>query len=304
MQDADDAVLQIEQGLKNGKKIACFGAGNALRTFCTAIAGKDDGKIWRIVDNDQNKWGKVLRLPIGEYEVLPPRLIEDADIVVITCNASHEIIRQIRDMEPQSKSLEVFSYMPLVLEMSRHPMLPTSFRVTREPIIPKVIHYCWFGGEAIPLQCQKYMESWKKYCPDYEIVRWDESNYDVEKNQYMCEAYKAKSYGFVSDYARLDIVYNHGGIYLDVDVELVKSLDDFLYEKGFMAFHFYRVSTGLGFGAVPSLPIIKKIRDDYERQTFVPFDCEDEAEVKKIKKCPDIQTEFLEKIGLSVNGFT
>ena len=76
--------------------------------------------------------------------------------------------------------------------------------------------------------------SWEKYCPDYEIIRWDESNYDVTKNAYMKQAYDAKKWAFVTDYVRLDIIYEQGGIYLDTDVELVKSIDDLLSDKAFM----------------------------------------------------------------------
>ena len=91
-------------------------------------------------------------------------------------------------------------------------------------MIPKVIHYCWFGGNEMSALEKKCIESWKTQCPDYEIVRWDETNYDVTKNPYMQQAYAAKKWGFVPDYARLDILYQHGGFYLDTDVELLQSL--------------------------------------------------------------------------------
>ena len=92
-------------------------------------------------------------------------------------------------------------------------------------MIPKVIHYCWFGGNEMSALEKKCIESWKTQCPDYEIIRWDETNYDVTKNLYMQQAYAAKKWAFVSDYARLDILYQHGGFYLDTDVELLQSLD-------------------------------------------------------------------------------
>ena len=81
-------------------------------------------------------------------------------------------------------------------------------------MIPKVIHYCWFGGNEMSALEKKCIESWKMQCPDYEIIRWDETNYDVTKNLYMQQAYAAKKWAFVSDYARLDILYQHGGFYL------------------------------------------------------------------------------------------
>ena len=125
-------------------------------------------------------------------------------------------------------------------------------------MIPKIIHYCWFGGNEIPENDKKCIESWKKYCPDYKIIRWDESNYDYKKNSYMREAYEAKKWGFVPDYARLDIIYNYGGIYLDTDVELLKSLDEILDCEGFFGFESENlVNLGLGFGAVKGNEIIR-----------------------------------------------
>ena len=92
-------------------------------------------------------------------------------------------------------------------------------------MIPKMIHYCWFGGNPLPDEVKKYMETWKKYCPDYKIKEWNERNFDVNQNQYCSEAYEAKKWAFVSDYARLKILYEHGGIYMDTDVEVCKPLD-------------------------------------------------------------------------------
>ena len=86
-------------------------------------------------------------------------------------------------------------------------------------MIPKVIHYCWFGGNPLPDLALRCIESWKRYNPDYEIIRWDEDNYDINADYYTAEAYRAKKWAFLSDYARLKIVYENGGIYLDTDVE-------------------------------------------------------------------------------------
>lgn len=103
-------------------------------------------------------------------------------------------------------------------------------------MIPKVIHYCWFGGNPIPEKDLICMESWRQHCPEYEIIRWDETNYDVRKHPYMQGAYDAGKWAFVSDYARHDIICEHGGIYLDTDVELLRPLDDLLDQGAFMAF--------------------------------------------------------------------
>lgn len=138
-------------------------------------------------------------------------------------------------------------------------------------MIPKIIHYCWFGGNPLPELAQKCIESWKKFCPDYKIMRWDETNYDVNKNKYMKEAYDAQKWGFVPDYARLDIIYSYGGIYLDTDVEIVKSMDDLLNLKAFCGIESpsNMIALGLGFGAEKGNRILQLLRDDYENRRFV-----------------------------------
>ena len=167
-----------------------------------------------------------------------------------------------------------------------------------EQKIPKIIHYCWIGGKPIPEHNRKIMESWKKFCPDYEIKEWNESNYDFTKNRYMREAFENKQWAFAPDYARLDIIYEHGGIYLDVDVELVKPLDDLLNLKGFAGFESEKFCNfGQGFGAKPKLPIIKKLRDCYENINFLNED----GSLNKIAS-PQYQTNYLLQKGLIQNN--
>ena len=140
-------------------------------------------------------------------------------------------------------------------------------------MIPKKIHYCWFGGNPLPEKDKKCIESWKKFCPDYEIICHDESNYDISKNKFMKEAYDAKKWGFVPDFARLDIIYNEGGIYLDTDVEIIKNMDDLLDNAAFMGFEDGKhVSPGLGFAAEKKHPGIKKLLSIYDNVSFIKED--------------------------------
>lgn len=139
--------------------------------------------------------------------------------------------------------------------------------------IPKIIHYCWFGGKEKPESVIKCIESWKKYCPDYKIKEWNESNLDVSSNLYSKQAYDAKAWGFVPDYFRLWIIYNDGGIYLDTDVQIIRSFDSLLEEKGFCGFEDdEHINFGLGFGAEAGNNLIAEQMQVYEKLSFINED--------------------------------
>lgn len=137
--------------------------------------------------------------------------------------------------------------------------------------IPKVIHYCWFGHGEMPEHNKQCIETWRKYCPDYEIIEWNEDNYDITAIPYMQEAYASKRWGFVPDYARMDIIYNYGGIYLDTDVELIKSLDSLLNYSAFAGIEAEtnHVAFGLGFGAEKGCVLLKELCDHYKTLHFL-----------------------------------
>lgn len=160
--------------------------------------------------------------------------------------------------------------------------------------IPKVIHYCWFGKGELPKLAKDCIKSWKKHCPDYEIICWNEDNFDITQNRYAKEAYAAKKWAFVTDYVRLQVVYTYGGIYLDTDVQLVKSLDGLLGNSGFMGFDEKGiVATGLGFGAEKGNRIIGEFLKDY---VDTPFLLEDGT--LDLTPCPDRNTATLQRLGM------
>lgn len=135
--------------------------------------------------------------------------------------------------------------------------------------IPKVIHYCWFGKNKKSKLIKKCIASWKKYCPDYQIVEWNEDNFDINMNSYVNEAYISKKWAFVSDYARLYIIYNYGGIYFDTDVELIKNIDELLSYNSFFAIETTKyVATGLGFGAFKNNKLVKLMLASYDNVHF------------------------------------
>jgi len=145
--------------------------------------------------------------------------------------------------------------------------------------IPKIIHYCWFGGKELPDSARKCIASWKKYCPDYEIIEWNENNFDLHSCRYVREAYEAKKWAFVSDYARFDILYRYGGIYFDTDVELIRPIDDIAGTGSFMGMeestnadgknHILAVNPGLGMGMIIGCGFIRQILDGYRKDSFL-----------------------------------
>lgn len=146
----------------------------------------------------------------------------------------------------------------------------------------KKIHYCWFGGNPLNELAIKCINSWKEMCPDYEIIEWNEKNYDFSKSVYMKEAYENKKWAFVSDYARFDILFNEGGLYFDTDVELIKPIDDIVDKGNFMGFekcsiqgrggYSVAVNPGLGIGASAGCELYKYILDQYKERHFVRED--------------------------------
>ncbi len=135
--------------------------------------------------------------------------------------------------------------------------------------IPKIIHYCWFGGNPLPESAKKYIETWKKYCPDYEIVEWNESNFDLNYNDYVKEAYASKKWAFVSDVARLHALVNHGGIYMDTDVEVLRSLDEFLKHDAFSGFEKPdSIPTGI-MACSKGHPMFAQLLSDYNGAHFI-----------------------------------
>lgn len=165
-------------------------------------------------------------------------------------------------------------------------------------MIPKVIHYCWFGGNPLPRNAQLCIKSWQTYLPDYEIKRWDESNFDINITPYTRDAYKSGKYAFVSDYARFWIIYNYGGIYFDTDVEVVKSLGDILSQGAFMGVEHIdlekiTINPGLGFCASAGMTALKDLLNLYKDMSFV----DDQVELS-MRNIVEITTGYLLKEGL------
>lgn len=166
-------------------------------------------------------------------------------------------------------------------------------------MIPKIIHYCWFGGNPLPDSAEKCIASWKKYFPNYEIKEWNETNFDIHLMPYVEEAYKLRKYAYVSDVARFWILYHNGGIYFDTDVEVIKSFDDILkygafmgQEKNIPTEKSVNVAPGLGLGVEIGHPFYKKVLEHY---TCCKFLCDENGD--PLQTVVPLTTKLLEEYG-------
>ena len=163
-------------------------------------------------------------------------------------------------------------------------------------MIPKIIHYCWFGKGKKPELAEKCIASWKKYCPDYKIIEWNESNFDVNRNGYTKYCYDNKKYAFLSDYVRLVILEEYGGIYFDTDVEVIKPLGNITQNEVYLGFENNQyINTGLGFGGEAHHPVLQALLRQYDPL----LDGRHE-----LITCPELNTQALRPLGLITNGQT
>ena len=293
-------ILEIKKEIKQ-RKCCCFGAGRQLTEICDDIPGLVNC-IEGIIDNNQDLHYSDKIVRDRKLKIYPAKYLEGLDIdntlLLITSSYKDEIIEELEKKEVL-KNLKYTDFQNMLDAAAwdcKKP--PVEFRKNNDIQIPKVLHYCWFGGGIIPSRLQTYIDGWKKLLPEYEIVEWNEKNYDYTKNEYMFSAYKNKKWGFVSDYARIDIVYNKGGIYLDTDVELIRKPDDLLYNDAYIGFErLSTVNTGAGFAAKKKFHILKDILDFYKEREFV-----NEKDPNKMILCPVYETEILKKHGLKTDG--
>ena len=165
-------------------------------------------------------------------------------------------------------------------------------------MIPKIIHYCWFGRGEKPELAKKCIASWKKFCPDFEIREWNEDNCDYLAMPFMAEAYAAKKYAFVSDVMRLTVLEQYGGVYFDTDVEVVRDISPLLNDEGFIGFENNRfVNSGQVMAAVPHQPIVQAMIDEYKKLHYMQPD----SSVMPVG-CPRLNSDVLERFGLIRNG--
>lgn len=284
----------------NCRPLYCFGCGELATWLAKGVCGQNISEyIVAFVDNDKRKEGTYIcidnkYIPVISYSEFVKTRAKDS-VMLITSMYYSEILDQL-DNERILAGMDC--YIEVFLEEEMIKVSEKELRGSSIEQIPKIIHYCWFGKKEMPNVYKQYMETWKKYCPDYEIIRWDESNYDYTKTEYTKNAYDAGKWAFVSDYARLDIVYNNGGIYLDTDVEVVKNLDALLNNNMFCGFEKGNlINTGLGFGAIKGFEKLKRMRNIYHAISF-----KRENGLLNLTACTKYQTDYLMQEGLERDG--
>lgn len=261
---------------KNELKIAVYGAGMIGKIIIPDYIMRK-GLVENIdfyVDMDTAKQGR--HISVGNKTcricgVDALRNMSDRHILLITNSNFNPVLTMLDGMKELDDIEAVIIPVTLAMETEKK---KGKYNITpySPELIPKVIHYCWFSGKDMPDYLKKCMESWSRFCPDYEIRRWDESNYDVNKNLYMKQAYEEKKWGFVPDFARLDILYTHGGFYLDTDVELIKPLDELRTQMAFCGVEKWgNINMGGCSGALPHHPMIGKILE-YRRNIRFKYD--------------------------------
>ena len=224
------------------------------------------------VDVDPKKQEQTVKLGSREVPIRPLSALEEecGRYILLVAVSAFEPVVQALEQIPGMRDTEVYFLPIMLVDIAHTPKKGGVVRSSDTQLIPKKIHYCWFSGNPIPQELQKCIDSWKRFCPDYELVRWDESNYDIHKSPYMEQAYAYKKWGFIPDYARLDILYQHGGIYLDTDVELIRNLDELLYQPALCGVEKWgTIAAGGGFGAQAENPVVKAMLEYRKRASFL-----------------------------------
>lgn len=288
----------------SNKKVVIFGAGLIGRISIIEILhtyGLDD-QVMCYVDNDDLIWNTTVVTRYANYQIYSPEKLYtlDPESIVLLCVSRYtSALEQLRSMTCTKNMCCYIIPMMCIHEFEAGDKSKFTLEFD-SPQIPKVIHYMWLGKKPIPDELQYCISTWKKYCPDYDIVRWDETNYDIKKNRYMRQAYECGAFGFVPDYARIDILNTYGGIYLDTDVELIRSLDDLLYQRGFCGVEKWQtINLGGCSGAVKDNLILSELKELREKIDFV--DCKGR---QNRNTCGFYDTKIFIENGYRINGKT
>lgn len=263
----------INRILQKEKPLVIYGAGVTGRVFAEYFV-----RYWKtdipisFIDRDPEQIGKQIEIADRKFEIKSPKALErigknETGIIAVACTYFQGILDMLEKID-EIKKWECF-VLPVIYSTHFTDRTKTAVNSGKWKI-PRQIHYCWFGKKEMPQELQILINGWKKICPTYEIIRWNERNYDVKKFIYTKQAFEQKKWAFIADVARLDILYQYGGIYLDTDVELIKNLDPLLEQEAFLAAEPWNVvNPGGGMGCIPREDGIGKLLERWKNAEFV-----------------------------------
>lgn len=224
------------------------------------------------LDNNKDKWGKTITACEKKMEICSPQYLNSCPkdtVILLNISRFSDVIEQLEQMECTKDMICYITPMMLIHNFCLSESKGVA-SLSESPLIPKKLHYMWLGGKPLSDNLKRCMESWRKYCPDYEIIEWNENNYDITKHPYMMQAYESGAYGFVPDYARLDILYHEGGFYLDTDVEIKRNIDNLLYQEAFCGVEKWQVINFGGLcGSIKNHPMIRRFLDARKNVYFI-----------------------------------
>ncbi len=219
------------------KKIIFFGAGSWLKSiiYSPFILLKDHFAY--IIDN---KASDALYCNGVKLDIFHPDIIrKETDCIIILTSPvyMYDMYMQLEDMSlPDTIECYAFPFMQLVSDVNNDEEIVHSLTSKNTERIPKTIHSFWFSGDEKPAVYQRCLDSWDEYLSDYQIIEWNQNNYDFKKHPFVCRAIEMGAWAFASDFARLDVLTNYGGIYLDMDVEVFRSFDELLGNSSIIAY--------------------------------------------------------------------
>lgn len=263
--------------ISSKSKIVIFGTGVVGSTITPEILREYNlaDRIICCIDNDKTRWNTYIQICEKNIEILSPKILKNLNgnitvlISISRYGSAYEQISKMKGTEKYSCYIVPF----LCINNFKVKGKKGTVKTSKNLLIPKKIHYMWLGGKEIPPQLKKCIDSWKRFCPDYEIIRWDESNYDVHKNKFLSQAYDNQKYGFVPDFARIDILYSYGGIYLDTDVELKRNIDELLYQEAFCSVEKWQViNFGGCSGAVKGHKSLEPFLENWSKRQIIKKD--------------------------------
>ncbi len=272
---------RLKKETDKGRALICYGAGMVAHHIGSLM--EKYGLLSRVLfwtDKEEDKIGTTIKVEGKTFEIKPPDVLEDDRyrdaILFITFECATDSVSEILKGRPvvlQDCCSCLYAVNEQIFRtIRREPggLIEKKDRTGENFRIPARIHYCWFGKKKIPDRQLRMIENWRRLCPEYEVLLWDESNYNLTDCKYVKEAYERGYYAFVTDYVRMDVVYRLGGVYFDTDVALLKNIDFLRQNTVFFTYGKWpAINSGSGFGAVRGHPLIREIRD--EPRGRIPF---------------------------------